>query len=73
MMKRGRLFTFYLIGRRNVTYRDITIRDGASWIIRLTECQDVVIHDIRIHYDLKLPNNDSIDLAHCQNVWINVS
>ena len=70
VMKRGRPFTFYLIGCKNVTYRDITIRDGALWTIRLTGCQDVVIHGIRILNDLKLPNNDGIDLDHCQNVRI---
>ncbi|MCM8900082.1 right-handed parallel beta-helix repeat-containing protein [Caldicoprobacter algeriensis] len=70
VMKSPRPFTFYLIGCKNVTYRDITIRDGALWTIRLTGCQDVVIHGIRILNDLKLPNNDGIDLDHCQNVRI---
>ncbi len=69
-MKRGRPYTFFLIGCKNVTYRDITIRDGALWTIRITGCQDVVIHGIRIYNDLKLPNNDGIDIDHCKNVRI---
>lgn len=69
-MKPERPFTFFLLGCHNVTFRDITIRDGALWTVRLSGCDDVLIHGVRIDNDLKLPNNDGIDLDRCRNVHI---
>jgi len=69
-MKPGRPFTFFLLGCNSVVLRDITIHDGALWTVRLSGCKDVLIHGIRIENDLKLPNNDGIDLDRCRNVRI---
>lgn len=69
-MPQGRPFTIFLIGCQKVTFRDITLRDGALWTLRLSGCQDVLIHGIRIDNDLRLPNNDGIDLDRCRNVRI---
>jgi len=69
-MQEGRPFTFFLLGCKNVTLRDLTIRDGALWTVRLSGCDDVLIHGLRIDNDLKLPNNDGIDLDRCRNVRI---
>lgn len=69
-MKLERPFTFFLLGCRNVTFHDLTIRDGALWTVRLSGCDDVLIHGVRIDNDLKLPNNDGIDLDRCRNVRI---
>jgi hypothetical protein len=69
-MKGGRPFMFFLCGAKGVTFRDITIRDAAVWTVRLSGCEDVVIHGIRILNDLVLPNNDGIDLDRCRNVRI---
>lgn len=69
-MRPERPFTFFLRGCKNVTLRDITIRDGALWTVRLSGCDDVLIHGVRIENDLKLPNNDGIDLDRCRNVRI---
>jgi len=69
-MKEGRPFTFFLLGCKNVTFRDITLRDGALWTLRLSGCEDILIHGMRIDNDLKLPNNDGIDLDRCRNVRI---
>lgn len=69
-MKPGRPFTFCLLGCKKVTFRDVTIRDGALWTVRLSGCDDVLIHGIRIENDLKLPNSDGIDLDRCRNVRI---
>ena len=69
-MKEGRPFTFFLLGCKKVTMRDITIHDGALWTVRLSGCKDVLIHGIHIDNDLKLPNNDGIDLDRCRNVRI---
>jgi polygalacturonase len=69
-MKSRRPFTFCLLGCRRVTFRDLTIRDGAHWTVRLSGCEDILIHGIRIENDLKLPNNDGIDLDRCRNARI---
>jgi polygalacturonase len=69
-MKPGRPFTFFLLGCKNVTLRDLIIRDGALWTVRFSGCEDVLVHGIRMDNDLKLPNNDGIDLDRCRNVRI---
>jgi hypothetical protein len=65
-----RPFTIFLIGGRNVTMRDVTIHDAAFWTVRVAGCDDVLIHGVRIDNDLKLPNNDAIDIDCCRNVRI---
>jgi hypothetical protein len=69
-MKQERPFTLFLIGCQNVTIRDVVFEDGALWTLRLSGCQDVLVHGLRILNDLKLPNNDGIDLDRCRNVRI---
>ena len=60
----------FFVGSRNITIKDITIEDAPVWAIRLSGCEDVVIHGIRILNDLKVPNCDGIDPDHCRNVRI---
>ena len=69
-MKSRRPFTFCLLGCRKVTFRDLTIRDGALWTVRLSGCDDILIDGIRIENDLKLPNSDGIDLDRCRNARV---
>jgi hypothetical protein len=69
-MPRERPFTLFLRRCRSLTLRDVTVRDGALWTVRLSGCEDVLIHAIHIDNDLKLPNNDGIDLDRCRNVHI---
>jgi polygalacturonase len=69
-MAPGRPFTFYLKACSHLTFRDVTLRDGALWTLRLSGCTDGVIHGIRIFNDLKLPNNDAIDIDRCRNIRI---
>lgn len=69
-MKSSRPFTFCLLGCRNVTFRNLTIRDGALWTVRLSGCDDILIDGIRIENDLKLPNSDGIDLDRCRNARV---
>jgi polygalacturonase len=69
-MKPWRPFTVFLLGCHNVTFSDVVLRDGALWTLRLSGCKDVLIQGIRIDNDLKLPNNDGIDLDRCCNVRI---
>jgi polygalacturonase len=69
-MQAERPYTFFLRGCRNVTLRDLTVRDGALWTVRLSGCDDVRIDGIRIENDLRLPNSDGIDLDRCRNVRV---
>ncbi len=69
-MKPRRPFTFCLLNCRKITFRDLTIRDGALWTVRLSGCDDILIDGIRIENDLKLPNSDGIDLDRCRNARI---
>lgn len=66
----ARPYTLHLIGSVGLTLRDVIIKNGAFWTLRLTGCEDVVIHGIRIRNDLKLPNSDAIDLVNCRRVRI---
>ena len=65
-----RPFLVFLLGCENVTVRDLTLRDSALWTLRLTGCRDVLVHGLRIRGDLRLPNNDGIDLDRCRRVRI---
>jgi hypothetical protein len=69
-MSPRRPFLMSLHGCRNVTIRDVTLRDSANWALHLTACEDVNIDGIRILNDLRLPNCDGIDPDHCRNVRI---
>ena len=69
-MKPERPWTIFLIGVNTLAIKDIAIRDGALWTVRLSGCSDIIIHSIRVYNDMKLPNSDGIDLDCCQNVRI---
>ncbi|MFJ4436674.1 glycoside hydrolase family 28 protein [Streptomyces sp. NPDC088923] len=69
-MDQRRPFTIYFRDCRNVTFRDVRIVDGAVWTLRLSLCDDVLIHGVRIHNDLKLPNSDAIDIDCCRRVRV---
>ena len=50
--------------------QDLTLRDSALWTLRLTGCEDVAVRDLRIRGDLRVPNNDGIDVDRCRRVRI---
>ena len=50
-MPEERPFTVFFLGCDNVAIRDVTIRDGALWTLRLSGCTDVLIHGVRIDND----------------------
>jgi len=66
----NRPFTLFFIDCNDVTLTDTLYRDGALWTVRLTGCESVLIHGIRIRGDMKLPNADGIDLDRCRNVRV---
>ncbi|MDX2109443.1 MAG: glycosyl hydrolase family 28 protein [Verrucomicrobiota bacterium] len=55
---------------KNVTIRDISIRQSAQWTLTLEGCEDAVISGIRIVNDDLIPNDDGIDICNCRNVRI---
>lgn len=69
-MPNSRPFTVFFLNCTEVSLRDTLFRDGALWTVRLTGCENVAIHNIRIDADMLLPNADGIDLDHCRNVRV---
>lgn len=59
-----------LMGVRNLTIRDITIRDGAYWTVHLIGCDNVNIDGVNLLNNLKIRNGDGIDIDHSKNVRI---
>ena len=59
-----------LNGVRNLTVRDVTIRDGAYWTLHLVGCDGAVIDGINLLNNLKIRNGDGIDVDHSRNVRI---
>ncbi len=59
-----------LIGVKNLSIRDITIREGAYWTVHLIGCDGAVIDGISLLNNLKIRNGDGIDLDHSKNVRI---
>lgn len=55
---------------KNLTIRDITIRDGAYWTVHLIGCDGALIDGISLLNNLKIRNGDGIDLDHSRNVRI---
>jgi polygalacturonase len=66
-----RPFTVVLKNCRRVLMRDLIIRDGAFWTVRILGCDDVHVEGIHIINDMLMPNNDGIDVDRARNVRIN--
>lgn len=56
---------------RNVTIRDVVIRNSPYWTLHFADVDGGVISGVKIYNNLLVPNNDGIDLTSCSN--INVS
>ena len=65
-----RPFTIVLRNCRHILLRDFTLTNSAFWTLRLQGCDDASIDAIRIDGDLKMPNNDGIDIDWSSNVRI---
>ena len=55
---------------RQLTIRDVTIREGAYWTVHLIGCNEAVIDGIQLLNNLKIRNGDGIDLDHSKNIRI---
>jgi polygalacturonase len=62
-----------LFGCHKVRIEDVTFRDSAHWTLRTVGCKDVGIRGISILNDLRIPNNDGIDIDHCRDVRVSDS
>jgi polygalacturonase len=63
-----RPFTVVLRNCRHVLLRDFSLTNSAFWTLRLQGCDDANIDAIRIDGDLRMPNNDGIDIDWSSNV-----
>ena len=55
---------------RNLTIRDVTIKEGAYWTVHLIGCDEAVIDGVQLLNNLKIRNGDGIDLDHSKNIRI---
>jgi polygalacturonase len=65
-----RPFTVVLKDCRHILLRDFSLTNSAYWTLRLLGCDDASIDTIRIDGDLRMPNNDGIDIDRSSNVRI---
>jgi len=59
-----------LVGVKNLSIRDLTIKGAAYWTVHLAGCEDAVISGVNILNSLKVRNCDGIDVDHSRNVRI---
>jgi polygalacturonase len=65
-----RPFTIVLKDCRHVLLQEFSLTNSAFWTLRLLGCDDATIDSIRIDGDLRMPNNDGIDVDWSSNVRI---
>jgi polygalacturonase len=53
---------------RNLTIKDVTIREGAYWTVHLIGCNGAVIDGINLLNNLKIRNGDGIDIDHSSSL-----
>ena len=49
---------------KNVTIRDITLKDSASWVQHYRDCEHLTIENIKVR-SISIANNDGIDVDGC--------
>jgi hypothetical protein len=65
-----RPFLMVLKNCRHVLLRDFTLKNSAYWTLRLLGCDDAYLEGLRIDGDLKMPNNDGLDIDRSSNVRV---
>ncbi len=65
-----RPFTVVLRECSHILLRDFSLTNSAYWTLRLIGCDDATIESLRIDGDLRMPNNDGIDIDWSSNVRI---
>jgi len=61
---------FQLIGCNDLVVRDLTVEAAPDWSVHLIGCNGVLVDNVKIRNELKIPNCDGIDPDHCSNVEI---
>lgn len=54
---------------KDVTIRDVTLRDSAMWVQDYRECEDLLIENITVRSNVAR-NNDGIDITDCKRVVV---
>jgi polygalacturonase len=65
-----RPFTVVLKDCRHVLLQEFSLTNSAFWTLRLLGCDDATLDSLRIDGDLRMPNNDGIDVDWSSNVRI---
>jgi len=71
--KVGRPRLVHIIRSRNVTVRDLQMKDSAFWHLQLTYCDGVTVDGLRVrapHEPVKAASSDGIDIDSTRNVLI---
>jgi polygalacturonase len=55
---------------RHILLRDFSLTNSAFWTLRLQGCDDADIDAVRVDGDLRMPNNDGMDIDWSSNVRI---
>jgi len=63
-----RPFAVVLRNCTHILLRDFSLTNSAFWTLRLQGCDDALIDALRIDGDLRMPNNDGIDIDWSSNV-----
>jgi polygalacturonase len=63
-----RPFAVVLRNCTHILLRDFSLTNSAFWTLRLQGCDDALIDAVRIDGDLRMPNNDGIDIDWSSNV-----
>ena len=66
----GRPRTVFMIECERVRLHGIRFVNGATWTVHTMGCRDLWIEGITIDNHLEVPNNDGMDIDHCQRVRI---
>lgn len=65
----GRPANLQFVNCRNVTVRDIHLRQAGSWMQQYLACEELFIHNIRV-WNHGNPTNDGLDIDGCRDVRI---
>jgi polygalacturonase len=65
-----RPFEVVLKNCRHIQLHDFTLSNSAFWTLRLLGCDDALIGGLNIDGDVRMPNNDGIDIDRSSNVRI---
>ena len=68
---RPRMIQFFQC--RNIRFEGVSFVNSPNWTFWLSECEDVRVSGIRITGDLRICNNDGIDIDSCRRVLISDS